>query len=234
MQKSSAPSVFNGFSLGVYKIHKVKICLPSVVSTIGCFWCFCMQSKKSGLEKLVFPGMVLCTEEEFAPGANTQLDAEGNVVSTAVGMRVFDSKHRTVGVEKRTRNIQPVQPGSIVIGRIVLVKDNAAVVEPLTAQKNDAQMVMPSVTTAVPVSRMDQSFVASAKQKFKVGDIMVGVVEKAVPWGTDLNTASPQFGVLKAFCSRCRSVLQLAGRQLKCTRCGNLEFRKVSSSYWIK
>jgi exosome complex component CSL4 len=81
---------------------------------------------------------------------------------------------------------------------------------------------------------MDRSFVASAKQKFKVGDIVVGLVEKVESWGIDLNTSSPQFGVLKAFCSKCRSALQLEARQLKCTNCKNLEFRKVSSGYWLQ
>lgn len=191
-----------------------------------------MPAKKS--VEIVFPGSVLCTEEEFAPGFNTQLDAEGNVVSTAVGKPVFDSQRRTVGIEKWTRNIQPIQPGAILIGRVVLVKDNAAVVEAISGQKNGVEMVQPNVTTAIPVSRMDRSFVESAKQKFKVGDIVVGLVEKVESWGIDLNTSSPEFGVLKAFCSRCRSALQLEERQLKCPHCKNLEFRKISSAYWIQ
>lgn len=193
-----------------------------------------MQAKRSGSIQLVFPGSVLCTEEEFAPGSNTGLDEEGNVLSVSTGVPVFDSNRRTVSVEKKGRNIQPLQPGATLIGKVVLVKDNAAVIEAISAFKNNAEMVVPNATIAIPVSRMDQFFVESAKQKFKAGDIVVAIVEKVFSWGIDLNTASPQFGVLKSFCSNCRTPLMMDGGQLKCPECKRIETRKMSSAYELK
>jgi exosome complex component CSL4 len=189
---------------------------------------------KKNASGLVFPGSVLCTEEEFAPGSNAFSDETGNIISTAVGEPVFDSKKRIVTIERRTRSILPIQPGSVLVGKVVLVKDNAAVIEPISSQKNGMEVVHPNSTVAIPVSRMDRAFVESAKQKFKAGDIVVGLVERVERWGIDLNTSSTQFGVLKAFCTRCRSPMRLEGRQLKCTKCGNAEFRKIASSYWIQ
>lgn len=192
-----------------------------------------MMPKNLSSFELVFPGSLLCTEEEFAPGPNTQTDDFGNISSSVVGIPVFDLNRRTVLVEKKTRALSPLQVGSTLIGKVVLVKDNAAVIEALKAEKNGAQQAVPSVTIAIPVSRIDRAFVASAKQKFKIGDIIVGMVEKVLPWGIDLGTASPEFGVVKAFCGTCKESLHVSGRTLSCSACGKVEYRKLSEAYLL-
>src|SRR3989344_6089817 len=147
--------------------------------------------KKEAVSDVVFPGQVLCAEEEFAPGFFAQGDETGNVIATVLGEAVFDSKRRTVGIEKKTRAVLPLRAGAIMHGKVVLVKDNAAIVEAIFAEHNGVEQAVPNSTIAIPVSRIDMGFVQSARQKFKVGDIVVGVVEKVAPWGIDLNTSYP-------------------------------------------
>ncbi|MBU0635528.1 exosome complex RNA-binding protein Csl4 [Candidatus Micrarchaeota archaeon] len=193
-----------------------------------------METKKQVQDSLVFPGALLCTEEEFGVGFNTQTNVDGQVFSSTVGTPIFDSKNRIVRVAQKTRTIQFLQPRSIIKGRVVLVKDHAAIIEILSAEKNGVIQVIPNVTAAIPVSRMDQEFVRSAREKYKVGDLVSAIVEKVVPWGIDLNTQFFEFGVIKAFCSRCRQPLRAIERQLKCTSCGNIEYRKLSKEYSLR
>lgn len=189
------------------------------------------MSVKETKTAVVFPGSVLCTEEEFAPGINTTVDSNGSVVSVTTGTPRFDSVKREATVVPGFRSFQLLQPKSTVIGRVVLVKDNAAIIEPIVAERNGVPQAFAALTMAIPVSRIDRGFIRSAKDCFKVGDVIVGLVERVMPWGVDLTTDGLDWGVLCAFCSRCKNPLTLSGRQLVCPVCKNTEIRKISSQY---
>lgn len=183
---------------------------------------------------MVVPGSVLCTEEEFAPGLNTLGNENGEICSISVGVPSFDHAHRIVSVQSKSRLVQPLQAGSKIIGRIVVLKDNIALVEILSAFKNDVEQAVPNSTAGIPVSLIERGFVRSAKDRFRLGDIVAAKVEVVKPWGIDLSTNFAEFGVVKSFCGKCKSPLVLKGQELKCVACNRLENRKVSSEYVLK
>lgn len=182
---------------------------------------------------MVSSGSVVGIEEEFVSGHNTFVDDEGNIVAQVTGVLVKNESDRVLEVVSR-RNLVPMQVGAEIIGSCVMVSPHAAVLEVLDARKGFSEVAVPNSTCAVPVSKCDSSFVKSVHDKFHAGDIVKARVATVSPWGVDASTQQPELGVLKAFCSKCRGELALAGRDLRCEACGTTESRKISSDYWVK
>jgi len=180
-------------------------------------------------KKVVLPGEFLSTEEEFAPGENA-FDSEGGIFSGSVGFPEMDNKAKEISVRPAV-SISVVKPGTVVFGRVSLVKDNSLLVE-LYPYSEDSrrQVVVPSMAM-LPVRCVSQSYVERLKDCFKVGDIVRARVMKVTPDGLDLETNQPDLGVVKAFCSRCRKPLHLFGQNLRCLSCGSSEARKLSDKY---
>ncbi|MBS3061131.1 MAG: exosome complex RNA-binding protein Csl4 [Candidatus Diapherotrites archaeon] len=189
-----------------------------------------MVSKK---HSVVFSGSVLGIEEEYSPGSNAFVDDEGNIVSSVSGVALENEKNRTIDVVTR-RGVSPMSIGTQIYGRVVLVTDHAAVIEIWDAMKGRVFVAVSSSTSAVPVSKCDLGFVKSIKDKFRLGDFVKARVASVSPWGVDLTTQASDLGVVKAFCTKCRSELHLFGRDLKCLQCGQVEGRKISSEYSLQ
>jgi len=69
---------------------------------------------------------------------------------------------------------------------------------------------------------------------FELGDIVKAEVTMLTKYSTEISTEKGDFGVGKAFCSKCKQPLQLFQNQLKCTACGNVESRKISQDYILR
>ncbi len=183
-------------------------------------------------KKAVFPGDFLGYEEEFEPGINT-FEENGSILSDSVGRAVFDSKAKTVLVEK-SRLVELIERDSVVIGRVITVKNSMVSVEIFSAEKNGRSQIVGSSFAAIPVRNIARSYVKEAKEFFKIGDIIKAKVAFITPYSVDLRTNDDDLGVIKAFCSSCRSPLTLFGGVLKCQGCGCSEKRKLSSDYLLK
>ncbi|MFH0955428.1 MAG: exosome complex RNA-binding protein Csl4 [Candidatus Micrarchaeota archaeon] len=192
-----------------------------------------MKAKVSK-KQVVFPGSVLCAEEEFEAGSNTAVLSTGDVVATMVGETELDSGRHTASVKATTRQVIPLERGAIVNGKVVLVKDNVAVVEIKSAEKNGCTCAISNVTAAIPVSQIERGFAKTTKDYFKVGDLVKAEVGLIAAYGIDLVTQAPEYGVVKAFCEKCRNPVRLIGEELRCTNCGFKLFRKTSTDYWLK
>ncbi len=183
---------------------------------------------------VVVPGEFLTVEEEFSPGKNTLEDGEGNIYSSKVGETEFNEDRREVEVREKTREISRLTIGSVLYGRVKLVKDSMVLVEALFAEKNGKEVIphMPSATLMV--SRVSRDYVKSLRDEFKAGDIIKAKVVEVTTFSIELSTAFPEYGVLKAFCSKCRNPLNQHGKELKCLKCGSNEKRKTSADYVLK
>jgi len=73
------------------------------------------------------------------------------------------------------------------------------------------------------------SYVKNLSQEFSMSDIVKAKVINTQ--NMRLTTSEKSLGVMKAYCSRCRSELQMDGKRLKCPSCGRTEKRKLSSDY---
>jgi len=185
-------------------------------------------------KKLVMPGDFLTTEEEYSSGINTFLNDDGSVCSDSVGVLGFDDKKREVLVQKKSRIVKVAGVGSIVFGRVLLVKDNMLVLELLSAEHNGEERRLLHSSGSVMVSRISSFFVKRLNDEFKIGDFVKARIVESNTYGVELSTNEPDLGVIRAYCSNCRQELGLFAGKLKCTNCGSIEGRKLSSDYSLK
>jgi len=183
--------------------------------------------------KMVLPGDFLATEEEFAPGKNA-FECRSNVCSTSIGVVQPNSKTKEISV-KPYIELNPIKPGSIVLGKVGIVKENSVSITLCRTPDNKERQFFSSGNAMLPVRNVSREYVENLKECFKVGDIVKARVSKILQGNNiDLETNLPDLGVVKAFCSRCRKPLHIFGTSLKCLNCGNSETRKIAKGYLVK
>lgn len=183
----------------------------------------------------VFPGTVLGTEEEYVAGKNTAVNEQGNVISCVVGKPEINPHDRKAEVKKPGANAFAFEAGDTAIGRITLVKESSAVLEIQSAERNGVQKKVVRSLASIMVRMIDSGYVKKVSDKFRIGDIVKAKIVSVTRCGVDCGTSEGrEFGVVKAFCRRCRQPLHLFGMELKCLSCGSLETRKISSDYLLK
>lgn len=186
---------------------------------------------------MVFPGSFLGTEEEFLPGENCFEDSS-SVYSDSVGKEHFDFDEKVVSVKKLSPNVSMISTGNIVHAVVVLVKDQACVMEIIEMEdpeRPDKKVVCGSKSSVLPVFSVMNSYVKFMSDYFKIGDIVKARVEKVSATGIELETkSSPGLGVIMAYCVSCRQALKLVETELKCSGCGSNERRKISADYSLK
>lgn len=184
--------------------------------------------------EMVFPGSTLGTEEEYTAGKNASISDNGNVIACVAGKADLDNKERKISILKQGKNALPFEAGDTVFGKISLVKENSAMLEIAEAYHNGEQRVILRGIASIMIRMVDQGFVRNLSDKFRIGDIVKARIVGAFPYGIDCSTTEKEFGVVKAFCRRCRQPLHLFGMELKCLSCGSMETRKISSDYILK
>ena len=188
-----------------------------------------MDSKKG----IVFPGEFLAIEEEFAAGANTFIDDEGKIRADSIGVPSVNAAKREMEVFKKPRAVKPAGIGSVVFGRIMLVKDNMAVIELLAAESNGEPRSLLFSSGSVMVSRVSQNYVKNLHEEFCIGDLVKAKIIEVNDYGVELSTSEQSLGVVKAYCTQCRQEMGLFAGKLKCTSCGSMEGRKLSGDYML-
>jgi len=179
------------------------------------------------VKKVVLPGEFLSTEEEFEPGKNA-FESDGNIYSGSLGSLETDSKAKEISVRPAVER-HVVGKGSVLLGRVSLVKENSVMVELCKDPDNKAPIISHGMAM-LPVRNVSRDYVEHLRDCFKVGDLVKVKVSKILPNGIDVATNEPDLGVVKAFCSRCRRPLEAFGQGLKCLSCGSTETRKIAGA----
>lgn len=184
-------------------------------------------------KNVVLPGDFLSTEEEFSPGKNA-FDSGGDIYSKVAGIPETDAKRKEIAV-KPFSEIRQLKPGSIVLARVSLVKENSVIADLCLEAGATERVVLAPSTAMIPVRNVSQEYVESLKEYFKVGDLIKAKVTKILPDGSiDLCTNEPELGVIKAFCGKCRQPMHLSGTMLRCLNCGASERRKIAKEYYVR
>lgn len=145
-------------------------------------------------KKIVHPGQRLTVEEEYEPGTNTFTDDEGNVISSTAGHAEFDEDARAVHVHNAHHNAKGIEIGTIVVGRISMVKDAVALLTIGFAEKNGQRRQIFDSTGAIGVARASRDFVRSMHDLFQVGDFVRAKVSNVTPYSIELMTADKGLG----------------------------------------
>jgi exosome complex component CSL4 len=178
-------------------------------------------------KKILQPGDYICGAEELAAGSGTY-NVNDEIRAAVLGEYVQQGHEAAVKAQK---SVKQIKIGDEVYGIVTDAGEMKALVAvvPISAVSGDRY---PSLeTAAIMVQHMSERYVRSAKDEFRAGDIIKARVV-SMERGLDLTTkGSPDYGVLKAFCTRCRHPLRLKGSALICEGCGRTERRRIAKGY---
>ncbi len=191
------------------------------------------NERKKGVrnEDIVIPGDYLGVIEEYLPGDGVK-DENGELIATRAGKVVIDSERMEIRVEPFT-DVPPLpKRGDIVIGRVIDVRPQTAIVEVVRISgRENGREIATSKLAGIAISQVSDDYIKDMREQFRVGDIVRAMVVSAAKTPIQLSTKRHDLGVIYALCSKCRTPLVRKGNKLVCPRCGNVETRKLSTMY---
>ncbi|MCI4335791.1 MAG: exosome complex RNA-binding protein Csl4 [Thermoplasmata archaeon] len=174
--------------------------------------------------KLVLPGDLLGTAEEFVPGRGTYED-NGKIYAALLGRTSVDSHDRAIRVEA-LHAIPHIEDGDDVYARVDEVKSAMVVVTVLTLS-NGRRAVPGAPEGTIHISKAKDEYTESLSSEFSPGDVVIAKVIQSQPT-IKLTTGPSNLGVVSARCQSCHGLLTMGGRELVCPRCGHREHRKAA------
>jgi exosome complex component CSL4 len=181
--------------------------------------------------RLVVPGDLLGTAEEFVPGRGTY-EHDGRIYAALLGHSRVDPSSRSVSVHA-LHSIPELDSGDLIVGRVEELKSAMAIVEILSAYPSP-RTVPGEPEGTIHVSKVKDGYTENLNDELAPGDLVLARILENHP-SIKLTTAPPSLGVVAARCQRCHATLELLrGSELVCPRCGNREHRKISSDYGLR
>ncbi|TEU14797.1 MAG: RNA-binding protein [Hadesarchaea archaeon] len=178
----------------------------------------------------VIPGDFLATAEEFVPGDGAY-EEDGKIYSSCTGVVLVDVRTKHISVFSRTLGPPALKRDDVVVGRVEEVRDQSAnVYIGVLRGREDRELPLPNMGS-IHVSQVHTGYVEDMRRQFKPGDIVRARVMNARRAPVQLLTAGDDLGVIVATCSRCRALLEREDSKLRCSECGNVEFRKLADDY---
>jgi exosome complex component CSL4 len=180
----------------------------------------------------MLPGELIGTEEEYLEGKGTYSE-HGNIRSYLVGKLSVDAnRHATIVPYVR---IPELKAGTVVYGRVVEMFESVAFVDleipvdPASMEQKKKRIV--AMSGVIPVSEIKGEYVRSIRDELRVGDIIKGTIVKVTPFRLEVSLKAKGMGVVQAFCSYDRQLMNFDGRTLKCGTCGKIDRRKLAMPY---
>lgn len=172
-------------------------------------------------KRVVLPGDRIGTVEEFRAGKGVY-EENSEIYATTVGYLEIKDKVANVLPFKK---IPELKKGDVVLGRVVDVRNNFAMVE-IARKRGEERDLCYNNLAMLHISNVGRF--ESIVNALNYRDIVKARVLDTTP---RISIKEPEMGVVKAFCSVCKVDLVLEEGRLKCPSCGKEESRKVSSSY---
>jgi len=174
--------------------------------------------------KLVLPGDHLSSCEEAEPGENAYMESD-EVYSAAVGEDV--RAEGKAAVKFKGRVLQQPHVGMEMYCVVTRASMNKAVAGcvPVSEAEQGGRGV--EIEAVLPVTAIRREYVADLRHEVKIGDILKARVQKVLPTGIELSMMGPEYGLVRVFCPRCRSAMEMKDRIFICS-CGWKERRKIA------
>ncbi len=179
--------------------------------------------------QFVLPGTELGFAEEFIPGEGTY-EENDKIFASLMGIVNVDSKERKIAVKPKAGTIPILKNGDIVVGSVVDVKQQLAIVD-IMRLKGVERALPGTIDGTIHISQVKDTYVAELTKEFRPGDIVIGKVVNAGKISTQLTTNGKDLGVIRAFCYNCNLPLSQTDSRLKCNTCGRIEERRLSPEY---
>jgi exosome complex component CSL4 len=185
------------------------------------------MSKVRNIKRKVFPGEELAVIEEYNDGEGSYQE-DGLVRSEELGEIRLNKEKRALEVKKVTRHLNLPLEGVIVIAEAGSVTRRDARVDIFRV---DGKKIEPTYTGVVHISDVAREFGRNLEQALRSGDIVRAVVANTKNRIIQLSMASPEYGVVYAYCSRCGGILENQKGRLTCPKCKRVERRQIARSY---
>ncbi len=95
----------------------------------------------------------------------------------------------------------------------------------------DGKRVHVPFTGVIHVSDASKSYMKDMGMAVRNGDIVKARIVNTKNRLIQLSIASPDHGVVYAYCSRCGTLLERRGKRLHCPKCDRVERRKIAKTY---
>lgn len=181
--------------------------------------------------EFVMPGDKLAIIEQFIPGDGTY-DDDGTIKSTVLGNVAINPKKKTLSVKSKSGQPAVLKVGDYIYGQVTDVKPQRVAVNIDRNTDTTRPLALPYMGS-IHISKAKKGYLDKLTDAFRIGDIIKAEVIKVNGENIDLSTTSPDTGVLKAMCTRCRGFMHTTGKnnELQCNVCNKKEKREVSNEY---
>lgn len=180
--------------------------------------------------QFVVPGDKIGVIEEFTPGPGTYVK-EGDVRSKIVGRVIVDLLNKRAFIYPSVRAASFPKVGSVIVGQVQSVQSKLALIRIMKVGKRQLSGFFTGVLHA---SDIGQGLIKNMRDVCLAGDIIQAKVISEKNMMYHLSIAERNLGVIYAFCSQCGYNLSLRERELRCSRCGNVERRKIALNYGVE
>jgi exosome complex component CSL4 len=181
--------------------------------------------------EIVIAGQYLGVVEEYLPDKSSTYTKDGNIYATKSGIVSIDKNKKEIEIRShQDKDRKVVKAGDVVIGTILFLRQYSV---GLNFQAiNQKLHFNSSYFGNIHVSQISNKYVEKIADAFQITDIVRAKVLEQEQNEYKLSTSGNNLGVIHADCSICGTPLESIGfNKLRCTRCGNLEFRKLASDY---
>ena len=188
-----------------------------------------MSSKQAEQKtgQLAVPGDRLGVIEEFIPDAGTYVK-DGVIYSKIVGRALMDLLHKRVSVYPLINGAVVPKVSGIVVGQVGNAQSDNVLVRIF---KIGSKKLSGVFTGILHISDVQERYVDSMNDVCKTGDILRAKVISEKNQIYHLSTNDKGLGVIYAFCSRCGQLLEPKRYEMQCTKCKNVENRKLAVDY---
>lgn len=175
------------------------------------------------------PGDKLGIIEQYLPGYGTY-ENDGDIESSVLGNVII--KRKIISVEPKSGSPATLKVGDRVYGQITDVKPQRVNVNIDRLENTQRDLSLPYMGS-IHISKAKEGYIDKISDAFRIGDIIKAEVVKITGDNVDLSTVSPDCGVIKAMCTRCREYMTttIKRNELRCKRCNKKERREVSRDY---
>jgi exosome complex component CSL4 len=176
---------------------------------------------------MVLPGERLGVIEEFIPDAGTY-SKDGVIYSKVVGCALMDMLNRKVSVYPLINEASVPKVGTTIMGQVGNAQSDNVLVRIFKVGPKNITGVFSGI---LHISDVQDRYVNSMNDACRTGDIIRAKVISDKNQIYHLTTVDKDLGVVYGFCSRCGNTLEQSRREMRCTKCGNIEERKTALDY---
>lgn len=177
----------------------------------------------------VLPGDVLAYAVEHAPGEGAHEDGE-HVCASWTGILDRSDEDRTVSVRPIVSTPVEVREGDEVLIYIQRTRSSMAIGEVMAIFGKEDRAVSGEAEATIHISKISDDYVEEISDAYKVGDIIKARIISHDP-SIQATTVGDEYGVIRAYCGRCRAPTEVKGQGMQCPRCEYNERRKLSKDY---